>query len=58
MMLISSIRLTDRNNQEAAAFALNELGNFQYTVDIYDNTNAIYLWTEANPDYETEIQYS
>ena len=58
MMLISSIRLTDRNNPEAAAFALGELGNFQYTVDIYDNTNAIYLWAEANPDYETEIQYS
>ena len=68
LMLISSLRFTDKNNADAAAYALHYLGcetdeqgeTFHYTLDIFDSTGALYLWTELNAAYQdtAAVKYS
>ncbi len=68
LMLISSLRFTDKNNADAAAYALHYLGcvadergeTFSYTLDIFDSTGALYLWAELNAAYQdtATVKYS
>ena len=66
LALISDLRFTDRNNAEAAAYALSYQGCtegdqgsvFHYTLDIFDSTGALYMWTELNAGYpDCTVQY-
>lgn len=65
MQLIAGLRFTDRNNRDAAEYALHYQGCesgadglvFRYTLDIFDQTSALYLWADWNADYDAGVKY-